>query len=89
MFVESLNRRKEEKEESQKVDAIKERIESYSVLPTSNSSQTNDQINQILNKYNNFDLADKVPLLNTQRKFLHENLCKMSPTIDAKAQVGC
>ena len=41
---------------------------------------------QILSKYNKLDLAEKVPLLNTQRKFLHENTCKMSATSDSKAQ---
>ena len=46
VFVESLNRRKEEKEEQQKIEGIKERIESYSVLP-SVSNNTNDQINQV------------------------------------------
>ena len=46
VFVEALNRRKEEKEEQQKIEGIKERIESYSVLP-SVSNNTNDQINQV------------------------------------------
>ncbi|KAL5252067.1 hypothetical protein ACHWQZ_G015019 [Mnemiopsis leidyi] len=85
VFVEALNRRKEEKEEQQKIEGIKERIESYSVLP-SVSNNTNDQINQILNKYNKFDLADKVPLLNTQRKFLHETSCKLDSKLDSKTQ---
>ena len=46
VFVESLNRRKEEKDEQQKIEGIKERIESYSVLP-SVGSHTSDQINQV------------------------------------------
>lgn len=86
-FVESLNRQKEEKEEQAKIEGIKERIgiESYSVLP-SVGHNTNEQINQMLNKYNKFDLADKVPLLNTQRKFLHETSCKLDSKLDSKTQ---
>lgn len=84
VFVESLNRRKEEREEQQKIEQIKERIESYNVLPSVNNN-TNEQISHILTKFNKFDLADKVPLLNSQRKFLHETSCKMDTKLESKS----
>ena len=40
---------------------------------------------QVLAQYNRFDLAKKVPLLNTQRKFIHETSCKLSSINDSKA----
>ena len=50
------------------------------------STQLTDNFSQILHKYNKFDLADKVPLLNTQRKFLHETSCKLDSKLDSKTQ---
>lgn len=83
-FVELLNSRKEEKEEQQKIDNIQDRIDGYNLNNTP-SHTPNEQLNQILNKYCKFDLTERVPLLNTQRKFIHESHCKMSTVIDGKS----
>eukprot|EP00116_Pleurobrachia_bachei_P003437 sb/3463699/ len=70
-FVKSLDMRMEEKEEQRKIAGVKERIESYNAV-TVHTSHVNEQVQQVLDRYNKFELTDMDPVLRKQRRFLHE-----------------